>query len=61
LTEPDVAKYRAALLVLLHAYPPEQQGHAAFFLLSEAERLYLAGGITPPPWIRTLSDEFRGK
>lgn len=40
--------------ILLDGTANAQRAHAASFLLAEVERLYLAGGTTPPAWIGEL-------
>jgi hypothetical protein len=55
--EPDAATCRAALMLLLHGMPVEQQAHAARFLLRETEQLYVSGRCPPPAWIGELRYE----
>jgi hypothetical protein len=53
----DAPTCRNALDTLLHGLPEEQRGHAAGFLLAELDRLYVAAGHAPPPWINVLRSE----
>jgi hypothetical protein len=58
--EPDAATVRAAVLILFHGVRPEQAPHMVSFLLGELERLYVAGGCTPPAWLGALRQEYAG-
>jgi hypothetical protein len=56
--EPGSRTCCRALLILLHNLRPEQQVHAAQFLLREIDQLYASAGCTPPRWIGELRHEF---
>lgn len=57
MTEPE----GAARAALLHALPPEQQGHGTIFYFPRRNGSTLPERRTLPRWIRTLSDELRRK
>lgn len=54
MTEFDAATCANCIRILLNGMAETQRDHAAAFLMAEVERLYLAAGVAPPPWIGQL-------